>query len=87
MLIVTHQQAKWDTHRPHDNSKANHKGQKVGGGLISGNLHPFPKLLEYSAHSLAYEITHPYKNWQPHRLVSLPPSEMAHTLSVEYVSL
>ena len=34
-----------------------------------------------SSHSLAYEIIHPYKNWQPHTLVPFSPSEMAHTLS------
>ena len=48
-----------------------------------------PEELEYSSHSLAYEITHPYKNWQPHNLVPLMPllpSEMAHTLSMECVS-
>ena len=42
--------------------------------------------LEYSSHSVAYEITHPYKNWQPHTLEPLSASEMAHTLSVECVS-
>ena len=30
---------------------------------------PFPKWLQYSSHSLAYEITHPYKILQPHTLV------------------
>ena len=48
---------------------------------------PSPKELEYSSHSLVYEITHPYTNWQPHTLVPLSPSEMAHTLSVECGSL
>ena len=48
-----------------------------------------PEELEYSSHSLANEITHPYKNWQPHNLVPLMPllpSETAHTLSMECVS-
>ena len=42
---------------------------------------PSPKELEYSSHSLACEITHSYKNWQPHTLVPLLPSKMTHTLS------
>ena len=46
---------------------------------------PSPKYLEYSSHPLAYEMTHPYKNWEPRTLGSLSPSEMAHTLSVECV--
>ena len=68
-------------------SKANHKDQRVGDGPIPGNPRPFLKYLEYSSHSLAYEITHPYKNWQPHTPVPFSSSEMAHTLSVECVSL
>ena len=47
---------------------------------------PSPKSLKYPSYSLAYEITHPYKNWQPHTLVPLSASEMAHTLFVECVS-
>ena len=43
-LIVTHQQAKWHTRRCHDSSKADHRGQKVGGGPIPGNPHHFPKI-------------------------------------------
>lgn len=39
ILTVTHQQAKSHTHRHHDSSKAHQKGQKVGGGPISANLH------------------------------------------------
>ena len=45
MHIVTHQQAKWHTHRRHDSSKANHKGQKVGGGPIPENPNPFPQIV------------------------------------------
>ena len=33
MLIITHQQAKWHTHRCHDSSKTNHKDQKLGRGV------------------------------------------------------
>ena len=33
-----------------------------------------------SSHSLAYEITHTYENWQPCTLVPLSLSEMVHTL-------
>ena len=50
---------------------------------------PFPKELEYSSHSLACEITHSYKNWQPHTkgpLLPLLPSKTALPLSVECVS-
>ena len=36
-------------------------GQKVGGAPISENSCPFSKMLEYSTHSLAYEITQPLK--------------------------
>ena len=39
-----HTLAKWHTHRHRDSSKADHKGQKVGGGPASGNPHPFPKI-------------------------------------------
>ena len=46
--------------RYHDGSKDDHKGSKVDGGPIPGNPHPFPKVLDYSSHSLAYEITHPF---------------------------
>ena len=80
MLTVTHQQAKWHTYKRHDSSKTDHKDQKVGGGPIPGSPRPFPRQLEYSSHSLAYKITHHYKNWQPHTLGPLSPSEMAHTL-------
>ena len=41
---------------PNDTSTGYHEGQKVGGGSIPGNPHPFPKELEYSSHSLACEI-------------------------------
>lgn len=38
------------------------KDQKVGGGPIPGNLHPFPKIIgDQSSHSSAYEITQPIK--------------------------
>ena len=33
-----------------------------------------------SSKSLAYEITHSYKNWPPHTLVQLLSSKMAYTL-------
>ena len=32
-----------------------------------------PKYVKYCSHSLAYEITHPCKNWQPCTLVPLSP--------------
>ena len=44
------------------------------------------KYLEYSFYSLAYEITHPYKNWQPHTTVPLLAFQMAHSLSMKCVS-
>ena len=44
------------------------------------------KQLEYSSHSLVYEITLPYNNWQPHTLVPLSTSKMACTLPMECVS-
>ena len=40
------------------------------------------KELEYSSHSLAYEMTHPYKHLQPHTLVLGLLYKMAHTLRV-----
>ena len=46
---------------------------------------PSPKRLEFSSHSLAHEITHPYKNWQISTVGPLCPFEMAHT-AVEHVS-
>ena len=46
---------------------------------------PSPKQLGYPSHSLAYEMTHSYKNWQPRTLVLPSSSEMAHALSVECV--
>ena len=71
---------KWHTHRHHDSSKADHKGQKVGSGLISRNPHFFPQIAGILLYSLAYEITHFYKNWQSHILVPLWPSKMVRTL-------
>ena len=60
---------------------------------------PFSKI-EYSSHSLAYEITQPIKSNHPHSQgrchfprrpqavgLLLPPSETVHTLSMECVSL
>ena len=44
-FIVTHQQAKWYTHRHHDSSKVDHKGKKVGSGPIPVNRLPFPKIV------------------------------------------
>ena len=58
----------------------------MGDGPKPENPYPFPKIAEIPSYSLAYEITHPYKNWQPHTLVPLSASEMAHTVSVECVS-
>ena len=43
-LTVTHQQAEWHTQRCHGSFKADYQDQKVGGGPIPGNLHPFPKM-------------------------------------------
>ena len=66
--IVTCQQAKWHTYRHHDSSKFDH--EKVSAWEVAQFLEiltPFPEIsqnfLEYSSHSLAYEIAHPYKNW------------------------
>ena len=42
-LTVTQQQAKWHMHRYHDSSKVGHRGKKVAGGPIHGNLHSFPQ--------------------------------------------
>ena len=39
-LTGIHHHAKGLAHRGPDSSKADHEGQKVGDGLIPGNLHP-----------------------------------------------
>ena len=36
----------WATREVHDSSEAPSKDQKVGGGRIPGNFHPFPKIVE-----------------------------------------
>ena len=84
-LTVTHQHPKWHPHRHHDSSKTNHKDQKAGNAQFLEIPTRSSKELEYPSHSLACEITHPYKNWH-----SIPwcllPSEMAHILSMECIS-
>ena len=73
-------------HQCHDSSEVNIKGQKVGSGSVTENLHSFPEKLKKSSHSLAYVITQPIKTSYT-IIQGLSPSEMAHALSVEYVSL
>ena len=63
MLIVTHQHAKWHTHR-HDSSKAD---IKIKMWVVAQFLEiptSFPKELENSFHFLAYEMTHPWVSFQ-----------------------
>ena len=56
------------------------KGQKVGSAQFLETPTPSPKLLKFSSHSLTYEITHSYKNLQPHTLVPASLAfDMAHT--------
>ena len=71
----------WHTHSHHDSSKADLSW------VVAQFLEIPSPSYNSSSHSLAYEITHHYKNWQPHTLVPFSPSEMAHTLSVECISL
>ena len=87
MLIVTHQEAKLHTHRHHDSSKADCKGPKSGWGPNSWEFHPFPKYLEYSSDSLAYEITQPYKNWELHILGPLAFWDSPHSIYGVCISL
>lgn len=65
--------------------QADHKDQRVGNAQFLEIPSPSSKELEYPSHSLACEITHPYKNWH-----SIPwcllPSEMAHIPFMECVS-
>ena len=90
---------KWHTHRHHDKLEANHKSSK---SEWCPNPWKSPPLLqiECCSHSLAYETTHPIKTNQPYSSggyhflrqpqglgLPLPPSKMAHTLSMEYVFL
>ena len=56
------------------------KGQKVGCGPTPRNPYPFPKYSEYPSHSLAYEIIHPYKNWQLHTLEPLAFWDCPHSM-------
>ena len=63
VLVVTHQQTKWHTHRHHDSSKAHQKCQKVGGGPISANLH-----------SLSRDAVQRIEQIFPKLLLSQPPS-------------
>ena len=46
-----------------------------------------PKYVKYCSHSLAYEITHPYKNWQPYILVPLVFQDGLHSIYGVYFSL
>ena len=86
-LIVTHQQAKWYTHRHHDSSKADHQRPKNGQWPSSWHSPPPPsKQLEESSRSWAHEITQPIKAshitfWGHSCLLRWP------TLSAECVSL
>lgn len=43
---------------------------------------PLHKNMEYSSHSLGYEMTHPYKHWQPHTPELLHFFKMAYSRSV-----
>ena len=85
-LTVTYQKAKWHTYSCHASSKANHKGQNLNSGPVSGYLHPFPIIAGRFLSVIGLQITHPYKNWKPHTLGPHSPSEVAHTLSADFVS-
>ena len=61
-LTVTHQHLNDTPTGTMTVPRPTRKGHKVGGGPIPGNPHPFPKIAGNSSHSLAYEITHSYKN-------------------------
>ena len=52
------------------------KSQKVGGGPISVNLCPFPKIFGISSNWLAYKITQPIETNYLHTLGPLSPSEL-----------
>ena len=67
--------SKWHHRSYHGSFEVDIEGEKVGGDPIPGSLHPLPKI----------EITHPYKDQQPH-ILGLSLSEMAHTQPVECVS-
>ena len=59
--LDTTEQLNW-TERCPGISEVYHESQDVGGGPIPGNPHSFPKQLEYSSHSLEYNITQPIKS-------------------------
>ena len=62
------------------------KSQKVGGDPIPGNSRPFPEIVGLIFPLLAYEINQPIKT--NHAMFwGLLTSEMAHTLSMDCVSL
>ena len=82
-----HQHVKWHSHSCPHNSKANHKRSKSGQCLNFWKSPPLPQSSWSTPPTIAYEITHYYKNWQLHTLGLLSASEMAHTLSVVCVSL
>ena len=63
MLIVVYKHILSDTPTaPMTFPRLTTNGQKVGCGPTPRNPYPFPKCSEHPSHSLAYEITHPYKN-------------------------
>ena len=71
---------KWHPTGPMTVTKLTTKGQKVGCGPTPRNPHPLPKYSEYPSHSLAYEITHLYKNWQLHTLEPLAFWDCPHSM-------
>ena len=66
--------SKWHNHRCPDSLKADNKKPKVGGGPISVNLCPFPKISGISSNWLAYNITQPIETNHLHTLGPLSPS-------------
>ena len=85
MLLVTWQQAETHTHSAMTVPRLTTKVKKWAEAQFLKVPIPSPKQLGYPSHSLAYEMTHSYKNWQPRSLVLPSSSEMAHAPSVECV--
>ena len=83
-LIVTHQQAKWHTHRCHDSTKADH--QKLGVAQFLEISAPSPQIVGIILPLISLWNYLAIKTYPHHILRPLLPSEMAHTV-VECFSL
>ena len=67
--------------------KPNIKGQKVGGGSILGNLHPFPNIVAIILPLISLWNYPALYNWQPHTLGCLTLWDGPHSVYAECIFL